>query len=137
MKLVIAVVQGEDAPGAMAKLTEAGIGSTRIATSGGFLHQGNVTLLIGVENKQVPKTLKIIQENCQERTRYLTPVAPLAGRESSPSRTRSRSWSAAPRCSWSRWIRSKRSSSTTRRGSIVRITAQARENHDHRSNLDR
>ncbi len=53
MKLVIAVVQGEDAPGAMAKLTEAGISSTRIATGGGFLHQGNVTLLIGVENKQV------------------------------------------------------------------------------------
>jgi uncharacterized protein YaaQ len=37
-----------------------------------------VTLLIGVENKQVAEIRKIIQENCQERTRYLTPVAPLA-----------------------------------------------------------
>ena len=78
MKLVIAVVRGEDAQRAMAKLTEAGLGSTRIATSGGFLKQGNVTLLIGVEDRQVPETLKIIQENCQECSRYLTPVPPLA-----------------------------------------------------------
>ena len=78
MKLVIAVVQGEDAPQATQKLTEAGIGSTRIATSGGFLQQGNVTLLIGVDDDRVTAALKIIQENCQERTRFMTPVPPLA-----------------------------------------------------------
>ncbi|HEV2028451.1 MAG TPA: cyclic-di-AMP receptor [Candidatus Dormibacteraeota bacterium] len=78
MKLVIAVVQGEDAQQATEKLTEAGIGSTRIATSGGFLQQGNVTLLIGVDDDRVPAALMIIQENCKERTRYMTPVPPLA-----------------------------------------------------------
>ncbi len=78
MKLVIAVVQGEDAQRATEKLTEAGIGSTRIATSGGFLQQGNVTLLIGVDDDRVPAALMIIQENCKERTRYMTPVPPLA-----------------------------------------------------------
>jgi uncharacterized protein YaaQ len=78
LKLVIAVVQGEDAQQATQKLTEAGIGSTRIATSGGFLQQGNVTLLIGVDDDRVAATLKIIQENCQERTRFMAPVPPLA-----------------------------------------------------------
>lgn len=78
MKLVIAVVQGEDAQQATQKLTEAGIGTTRIATSGGFLQQGNVTLLIGVDDDRVAAALKIIQENCQERTRFVTPVPPLA-----------------------------------------------------------
>jgi uncharacterized protein YaaQ len=78
LKLVIAVVQGEDAPQATQKLTEAGIGSTRIATSGGFLQQGNVTLLIGVDDDRVAAALKIIQDNCQERTRFMTPVPPLA-----------------------------------------------------------
>lgn len=75
---MIAVVQGEDAQQATEKLTEAGIGSTRIATSGGFLQQGNVTLLIGVDDDRVPAALMIIQENCKERTRYMTPVPPLA-----------------------------------------------------------
>jgi len=78
LKLVIAVVQGEDVQQATQKLTEAGIGSTRIATSGGFLQQGNVTLLIGVDDDRVPAALKIIQENCQERTRFMTPATPLA-----------------------------------------------------------
>jgi uncharacterized protein YaaQ len=78
LKLVIAVVQGEDVQQAAQKPTEAGIGSTRIATSGGFLQQGNVTLLIGVDDDRVPAALKIIQENCQERTRLMTPVPPLA-----------------------------------------------------------
>jgi uncharacterized protein YaaQ len=62
-------LQGEDAQQATEKLTEAGIGSTRIATSGGFLQQGNVTRLIGVDDERVAATLKIIEERCRERTR--------------------------------------------------------------------
>lgn len=78
MKLVIAVVQGEDAQRAVAALTDSGISSTRIASSGGFLQQGNVTVLIGVDDSRVDAALKIIRENCHERSRYLTPVPPLA-----------------------------------------------------------
>lgn len=78
MKLVIAVVQGEDAQRTVAALTDSGISSTRIASSGGFLQQGNVTVLIGVDDSQVDAALKIIRENCHERSRYLTPVPPLA-----------------------------------------------------------
>jgi uncharacterized protein YaaQ len=78
VKLVIAVVQGEDAQKALAALAEAGISSTRISSSGGFLQQGNVTLLIGVEDARVDVALKIIRENCHERSRYLTPVPPIA-----------------------------------------------------------
>lgn len=78
MKLVIAVVQGEDAQRTVAALADAGVGSTRISSSGGFLQQGNVTLMIGVEDAQVQKALEIIHENCHERSRYLTPVPPLA-----------------------------------------------------------
>jgi uncharacterized protein YaaQ len=78
VKLVIAVVQGEDAQRAVAALTDAGLGSTRVATSGGFLQQGNVTLLIGVADQRVPDALKIIHENCRERSRHLTPVPPMA-----------------------------------------------------------
>jgi uncharacterized protein YaaQ len=79
VKLVVAVVQGEDVERAVSALTDSGFGSTRVASTGGFLRQGNVTLLIGVEDSQVADVLRIIRQNCHERSRYLTAVPPLAG----------------------------------------------------------
>ena len=78
MKLVIAVVQGEDAQRTVTALGQAGISSTRVSSTGGFLQQGNVTLLVGVDAEKVPETLQIIRDNCRERSRYLTPVMPSA-----------------------------------------------------------
>jgi uncharacterized protein YaaQ len=78
LKLIVAIVQGEDAQRTVAALNDKGIGSTRFASSGGFLQQGNVTLLVGVEEGQVEAALRVIRENCKERSRFLTPVAPLA-----------------------------------------------------------
>lgn len=78
MKLIIAVVQGEDAQRTVAALTEKGISSTRMSSSGGFLQQGNVTLMIGVGDEQVTEAMRVIHDNCHARTRYLTPVPPLA-----------------------------------------------------------
>ncbi len=78
MKLIIAIVQGEDAQKTVAGLGEKGISSTRISSTGGFLQQGNVTLMIGVEEGLVDEALTLIKENCRERSQYLTPVPPLA-----------------------------------------------------------
>ena len=78
MKLIIAVVQGEDAQRTVVALTDKGISSTRVSSSGGFLQQGNATLLIGVDDGQVQEALQLIRDNCRERSRYLTPVPPLA-----------------------------------------------------------
>ncbi|HXC77307.1 MAG TPA: cyclic-di-AMP receptor [Candidatus Acidoferrum sp.] len=77
MKLVIAVVQGEDAQRTVEALGDVGISSTRVSSTGGFLQQGNVTLLIGVDDEKVPGTLKVIRENCRERSRYMDPVMSL------------------------------------------------------------
>ena len=78
MKVVIAVVQGEDAQRTVEALSQAGVPSTRISSTGGFLQQGNVTLLVGVDEEKVPEAVQIIRENCRERSRYLTPVMPTA-----------------------------------------------------------
>ena len=78
MKLIIAVVQGEDAQRTVQALGDKGISSTRISSSGGFLQQGNVTLLIGAHESQVEVALEVIRENCKERSRYLTPGTTLA-----------------------------------------------------------
>lgn len=75
MKLVVAVVQGEDAERAERR-------GPRLDAGGehrGFLRQGNVTLLIGVTDLQVADALTGIRQNCHERGRYLTAVPPLAG----------------------------------------------------------
>jgi uncharacterized protein YaaQ len=76
VKLVIAVVQGEDAQRTVEALGQAGISSTRMSSTGGFLQQGNVTLLIGVDEEKVADAVQIIRENCRERSRFLTPVMP-------------------------------------------------------------
>lgn len=77
MKLVIAVVQGEDAQRTSEALTGVGFASTRISSSGGFLQQGNVTFLIGVEDSRVAEAVQVIRDNCRERSRYLTPMPPV------------------------------------------------------------
>jgi uncharacterized protein YaaQ len=77
MKLVVAIVQGEDAGQTMQALNSAGISVTRLASSGGFLQQGNATLLIGVDEERVEQVLHLVRENCRERNRYLTPMPPM------------------------------------------------------------
>ena len=48
-----------------------------MASTGGFLQQGNATLLIGVEEEKVAEVVQVIRENCRERSRYLTPMPPM------------------------------------------------------------
>ena len=37
---------------------------TRVASTGGFLRRGNVTLLIGVEDPRVDTVIDILRETC-------------------------------------------------------------------------
>jgi len=78
MKLVIAVVQHQDAAELLDALTAQGHRVTRISSEGGFLREGNVTLLIAVEDKAVDPLLKSIREHCYTRTRYVSPLPPVA-----------------------------------------------------------
>lgn len=75
MKLVIAVVQDQDANRLVDGLLEAGFTSTKLASTGGFLKEGNTTLLIGVDEAQVPKVLDIITHTCKSRKQLITPIA--------------------------------------------------------------
>jgi uncharacterized protein YaaQ len=47
MKLIIAIVQDEDAGRLVSSLMSDGYGVTKLATTGGFLRAGNTTLLVG------------------------------------------------------------------------------------------
>ena len=67
MKLVVAVVQAEDASGVTSQLVNRGFRSTRIKTVGGFLREANATLLVGVEDEDVQAVLDTIGEACTGR----------------------------------------------------------------------
>jgi uncharacterized protein YaaQ len=58
-------------------LSGASFSVTRLDSSGGFLQQGNATLLIGVDDQRIPEALDVIRENCRERSRFLSPTPPL------------------------------------------------------------
>ena len=75
MKLIIAIVNKEDASELLHRLSKAGYMSTRLATTGGFLRKGNVTLLIGTEEEKVDPCLEIIRGCCSRQTQLITPAA--------------------------------------------------------------
>ena len=77
MRLIFAVIQQEDAGQTVQALSAAGISVTRLNSSGGFLQQGNATLMIGCDDERVEQVTTLIRENCRERNRYLTPMPPM------------------------------------------------------------
>jgi uncharacterized protein YaaQ len=77
MKLVMSIVQSDDAGRLVDALTAAGYRATTISTTGGFLRQGNATIFVGTEDDQVPQVLKLIQENCHTRRQFVNPLPPV------------------------------------------------------------
>ena len=71
MKLVIAIIQDRDTDAALERLNARKVPVTRIATSGGFIREGNTTLLMGVEEGQVRVIEIILRETCHRRKMYI------------------------------------------------------------------
>ena len=78
MKLIFAVVQHQDAGNLVDALTAQGFRVTRLSSQGGFLREGNVTLLLSVDDAQVNTVIKTVREHCSTRTRYVSPMPPIA-----------------------------------------------------------
>jgi uncharacterized protein YaaQ len=76
MKMVIAIVQNEDAYFLIEALMENEFSVTKLATTGGFLKVGNTTLLIGVEEEKVDRVLEIIKEVAQSREQIISTTSP-------------------------------------------------------------
>jgi uncharacterized protein YaaQ len=68
MKLVVAVIKGEDVDSVASALLEADVRLTRINTTGGFLRRGNSTLLIGVPANEVDEVIRLIRGACPDET---------------------------------------------------------------------
>ena len=68
MKLVISIVHKDDAEPVTGGLVAEGFRATTLSTTGGFLREGNATILVGVDEEGVPKVLDLIKENTHEHT---------------------------------------------------------------------
>lgn len=73
MKLIIAIVQDEDAGRLISTLMKQGYGVTKLATTGGFLRAGNTTLLVGVDNERLQAALEIVESICKSRKQIVNP----------------------------------------------------------------
>ena len=67
MKLIIAIVQDEDASRLISQLMNDGFGVTKLATTGGFLRAGNTTLLVGVDDDRFQAAMVVIVMVCKSR----------------------------------------------------------------------
>lgn len=71
MKLILAIVQDQEANDLMGILTEKKFRVTKLASTGGFLKSGNTTLMVGAEEEKVNEILDIIKGICKTRERTI------------------------------------------------------------------
>ena len=73
MKLVMAIINDEDAFSIMDLLSEKRFSVTKLASTGGFLRSGNTTLICGVEDDRVAELTGVIEDRCKSR-RQITSI---------------------------------------------------------------
>ncbi len=67
MKLILAIVNNDDAHFVNSSLSKSGFSVTKISSTGGFLMNGNSTFLMGVNDGDVDKAIDIIKNNSKKR----------------------------------------------------------------------
>lgn len=75
MKLILAIVNNDDASAVQGRLTKEGYSVTKLATTGGFLMNGNTTFIIGTQDEKVDRAIELIGEGGKKR-RQMVPSAP-------------------------------------------------------------
>jgi len=76
MKLMTIIIQDKDSDRVLEALVGMDFSVTRMASTGGFLRKGNVTLLVGLESSQVDTVISILKNRCttHEPNRYAATV---------------------------------------------------------------
>ncbi len=64
MKLMFMIVRDVDADNVLQGLVDNKYRVTRVASTGGFLRHGNVTLLSGIEDGEVDKVIELLRNIC-------------------------------------------------------------------------
>jgi uncharacterized protein YaaQ len=80
-KLLLCVINTDDRYRVLDALIERGHSATVLSTIGGFLREGNTTLLIGTPDHTVHDVLRIVRTHCATRTKIVYPFPAAAGYE--------------------------------------------------------
>jgi uncharacterized protein YaaQ len=64
MKIILAVIRDSDEAHVVEEMVNLGIRVTRMASTGGFLHRGNVTLMIGAEDEKLQTVMDLVKQTC-------------------------------------------------------------------------
>ena len=76
MKLVYVIVRNIDSSYVTEALNKRGYYVTKLASTGGFLREGNTTLMIGTEESKVDDVINIVKKECGPRQQIIsTPIA--------------------------------------------------------------
>jgi len=67
MKLVMAIINDEDAFHVMDALNEKGFYATKLASTGGFLRSGMTTIISGVQDDRTEEFIGILEKKCKSR----------------------------------------------------------------------
>lgn len=76
MKLVVTIIHERDRHRVGDALLQAGHKFTRISSTGGFLRDGNATLLIGVEDEKLEEVMDLIRDSCKTREQMVSMPPP-------------------------------------------------------------
>lgn len=71
MKLIMAIVNNDDSSMVQRELTKAGFSATKLATTGGFLSNGNTTYIIGVADQAVDRVMEILKSFSRQRSSFV------------------------------------------------------------------
>ena len=77
MKMVLAIINYDDSQDVISSLMKAGFSITKLATTGGFLKAGNVTILIGLDESKLDECFDIIREHSSSRKQIMPATAEL------------------------------------------------------------
>lgn len=75
MKLIVAIINKDDSNAVCQNLNKNKFSVTKLSTQGGFLLNGNITLLIGTEEENIENALSIIKEHSKRRTEIVPVTA--------------------------------------------------------------
>ncbi|MBR5767932.1 MAG: cyclic-di-AMP receptor [Clostridia bacterium] len=75
MKLLLAIINNDDAQDVNYSLSTAGYAATKISSTGGFLMSGNTTFLIGVPDEAVDDACSIISKHSERRVQSIPSIA--------------------------------------------------------------
>ena len=81
MKMIIVIIKDHDADKLTQAFTASNLRVTRVASTGGFMRSGVVTMLLGVEDEQVDEAIQIVRNslpplasNEKRATLFVVPV---------------------------------------------------------------